>query len=57
MLELGSEAGEVAFVGGELFAEEGKVVLFEGGGCQSGFGVEKATKLGDDIFALRYGCC
>ena len=52
MLDVGTEAGEVAFVCGELFSKKREVVLLEGGGGESGFGVQEATELGNDIFAL-----
>jgi hypothetical protein len=40
---------------GELVAEEGEVVLFEGGRGEGCFGVEEAAELGNDAFALWRG--
>ena len=36
----------------EDLAMAAEVVLFEGGGCEGAFGVEKAGELGDERFAL-----
>lgn len=38
---------------GELLAEEGEVVLLQGGGSQGGIGVEQSVQLVDDVRALR----
>lgn len=38
---------------GELVAEEGEVVLFQGRGGEGGFGVEDAGEVGDGGFTLR----
>lgn len=43
LLDVGAKAGKVAFVSSELLAEEGEVVLLEGRGGKSGFGVEKTA--------------
>lgn len=50
--EEGAEAGEFAAVVEQDFAVAGEVGLFEGGGCEGGFGVEEAGELGEEGFAL-----
>ena len=51
----GTQAGELAPVVEEDFAVAGEVGLFEGGGCEGGFGVEEAGELGDEGFTLQRG--
>lgn len=46
---------EFPFVVEEDFAMSGEVVLFEGGGCEDGFRVEKTGELGYEVFALVKG--
>lgn len=36
----------------ELFAEERDILLFDGGGCENGIGVEEACELCNDGIAL-----
>lgn len=42
---------------GELLAQQGQVVLFQGRGGEGRVGVEEAVELGDDIFSLGGGGC
>lgn len=39
----------------EDFAVTGEVILFQGGGCKSSFGVKETRELGDEGITLRRG--
>jgi hypothetical protein len=52
LLEIGAKASKIPLMGRELLTEEGQVVLFQGGGGESGFGIEEAAELTDDVVAL-----
>lgn len=50
----GTKTGELATVVEEDFAVSGEVILFEGRGCQGGFGVEETRELRYQGFALHF---